>query len=92
MKSILETTVEQAVERLAKFPNDLPTREKLAEAYAAMKKPALAAEQYLLAAEGWEKAGRAQMAASQYHKALTLLPDRKDLIEKIQKLAPPKKR
>ncbi|CAN5879287.1 hypothetical protein BH11MYX2_BH11MYX2_21070 [soil metagenome] len=57
-----------------------------------MRKNAEAAAMYISAAEGWEKAGRTQMAASQFNKALGLAPERTDLIERIQKLVVPKKR
>lgn len=92
MQSVLERTVEQCEARLKTYPNDLPTRERLAEALAAMRKNAEAAAMYISAAEGWEKAGRTQMAASQFNKALGLAPERTDLIERIQKLVVPKKR
>ncbi|HEY4056381.1 MAG TPA: hypothetical protein VGM39_07220 [Kofleriaceae bacterium] len=92
MKSVVERTVEECEERLKSYPNDLPTRERLAEALVAMKKPAQAADLYVSTAEAWEKAGRAPMAASLYHKALKLAPERTELVEKIQKLVPPKKR
>ena len=92
MKSYVERTIEECEARLLQYPNDLPTREKLAEALISHKKPALAADQYVAAAEGWEKAGRLPMAASLYMKALTIAPERKELIARIEKIVPPKKR
>ncbi|HEY4181968.1 MAG TPA: hypothetical protein VGM90_34230 [Kofleriaceae bacterium] len=92
MKSYLETTVEESEARLKTHPNDLPIRERLADAYAAQHKKVQAADMFISAAEGWAKAGRAPMAAAMYQKALNLVPERTELIELIQKLVPPKKR